>query len=87
MENTRENHDKLTQEIIDLANAMAERGANADLVSASLMSASAIYATFANAGNEGYLEESGIEKVTEVFKQQLEHIQKVKKALAEQQDQ
>lgn len=64
---------------IDLANSLKDEGIDIKLISHALMSASSVYTTFALAGNEGGLTESGIEKVVAVYKQELERVQRVKK--------
>jgi hypothetical protein len=43
------------------------------------MSASAFYATFVAAGNDGGLNPSGVDKVTEAYKATLERVQTYKK--------
>ena len=63
---------------IDLANEMKNDGASAQFVSAALMRASAVYATYVVAGNEGALRESGITKMKELFANELAAIQKAK---------
>ena len=63
---------------IDLANEMKNDGASAQFVSAALMRASAVYATYVVAGNEGALRESGITKMKELFANELGAIQKAK---------
>ena len=56
---------------INLANEMKNNGASIQFVSTALMRACAVYATYVVAGNEGALKESGIEKLSEVFAQEL----------------
>ena len=63
---------------IDLANEMKNKGASAQFVSAALMRASAVYATYVVAGNKGALRESGIVKMKELFAKELAVIQKAK---------
>lgn len=63
---------------IDLANEMKNDGASAQFVSAALMRASAVYATYVVAGNKGALRESGIVKMKELFAKELAVIQKAK---------
>ena len=70
----------LLKRFIDLANQMREEGVPVELVNAGLMFASCTYATYFSAGNEGYLEQSGVEKVMEDYRRKLESLQKVKKA-------
>ena len=67
---------------INLANEMKNNGASIQFVSTALMRACAVYATYVVAGNEGALKESGIEKLSEVFAQELNVIQEAKLAYA-----
>jgi hypothetical protein len=73
-------HNNCVNRFIDLANTMKNEGIKVNLVSRGMMSASALYATFAVAGNEGGLTESGVEKMSEVFKRDLQQVQEQKKA-------
>jgi hypothetical protein len=57
---------------------MKNDGASAQFVSAALMRASAVYATYVVAGNKGALRESGIVKMKELFAKELAVIQKAK---------
>ena len=75
----RENHQQCTTKFIDLANKLKDAGHDTQLVSAALMSASGIYATYTAAGNSGALETSGVDKVTNMYRRNLEHIQARKK--------
>ena len=63
---------------INLANEMKNNGASIQFVSTALMRACAVYATYVIAGNDGALKESGIEKLSEVFTQELNVIQEAK---------
>ena len=65
---------------INLANEMKNNGASIQFVSTALMRACAVYATYVVAGNEGALKESGIEKLSDVFAQELNVIQEAKLA-------
>jgi len=76
----RESHDQCTQKFIALANELKNQGHDPQLVSASLMAASGIYATFITAGNTGGLQPSGVDKVVMMYRRNLEHIQERKKA-------
>ena len=71
------------QAFIDLANDMKSEGASIELISTSLMRACAVYSTYAVAGNQGALHDSGIEKLQKLFGQQLAVVQKAKVAEAE----
>ena len=77
--NDRKNHDIATHRFIDLTNEMQSEGLDINLVSAALMAASGIYATYVAAGNNGTLEPSGVDKVVTIYRSNLEHIQKRKR--------
>ena len=72
-------HNEATQRFIDLANEMKNQGMDTRLVSAALMSASGIYATYTAAGNEGFLQDSGVDKVAAIYKRNLDYIQQRKR--------
>lgn len=73
-------HNQATNEFIELANEMVnERGFEQSLVSAALMAASGVYATFVAAGNQGFLAPGGIDKVVNMYKKNLSYIQDRKK--------
>lgn len=76
-----EAHNRATAAFIDLANKLSkEDGQDSKIVSAALMAASGIYATFIAAGNEGYLGPGGVDKVARLYKNNLGYIQERKKA-------
>jgi hypothetical protein len=75
----KENHSECTQKFIDLADDMKNKGHNPQLISAALMSASGIYATYITAGNAGGLQPSGVDKVVMMYRRNLEFIQESKK--------
>jgi hypothetical protein len=74
-----ESHNKSTRRFIALANEMKDEGLNIQLISAALMSASGIYATYVSAGNKGGLQPSGVDKVVMMYRRNLEHIQERKR--------
>ena len=76
----RESHDHCTRKFIELANELKNEDYDLHLVSAALMAASGIYATFVTAGNTGGLQPSGVDKVVMMYRRNLEHIQERKKA-------
>ncbi len=78
-------HSEVVQQFIALANQLQNQGIGKEIVSAGLMSASGVYATYVAAGNQGYLTESGVERVAKVYRSNLQGIQKFKKMVAEQQ--
>ena len=82
----REDHNKCTTRFIDLANELKNEGHSPQLVSASMMAASGIYATFIAAGNNGGLQPSGVDRVVMMYRRNLEHIQERKKAEKEAQE-
>ena len=63
---------------IELANEMKDNGASIQFVSSALMRACAVYSTYVIAGNEGALRQTGIEKLSELFAQELDVVQKAK---------
>ena len=77
--NTREHHHQLTNQFVALANKMKDDGDDINIISAALMASSAIYVTYVASGNEGYLQQSGIDKVANAYKENLTFIQEVKK--------
>ncbi len=79
----KESHNECTHKFIELANEMKNEGHDPQLVSAALMAASGIYATFVTAGNTGGLQPSGVDKIVLMFRRNLEHIQERKKEEAD----
>ncbi len=79
----KEDFQHCTQKFIELANELKENGLGPPMISAALMSASGIYATYVAAGNEGGLNPSGVEKVVENYRRQLEYIQQRKRETAQ----
>jgi hypothetical protein len=63
---------------INVANEMKNDGASIQFVSTALMRACAVYSTYVVAGNAGALRESGIDKLKELFAQELDVIQRAK---------
>ena len=73
-------HNRATSAFIELANELAKQeDLDPKIVSAALMASSGIYATFTTAGNQGYLAPGGVEKVAEMYKNNLGYIQERKK--------
>ena len=73
----------VSEKFIDLANQLKDQGLPPALISSALMQASAIYATYAAAGNEGFLQKSGVERVASVYRAGLAELQKFKRAQLE----
>jgi hypothetical protein len=75
-----EAHNRATGEFIELANELAKQeDMDVKIVSAAMMAASGVYATFITAGNEGFLGEGGVDKVAQMYKNNLAYIQQRKK--------
>jgi len=78
--NEADQHKHCTNKFIELANQLRHEEIDSTLVSGALMTASAIYATFVAAGNEGALEPSGVDKIVDLYRRTLEHHQELKRA-------
>lgn len=76
-------HLQCMERFIELANGMKNDGVPTRVVSAALMTASGVYATYSVAGNEGGLNASGVDKVAAAYKQNLENIQRAKREQSE----
>ena len=68
---------------IDLANEMNNGGLSIQLVSSALMTSCALFATFSVTGNDGALRSSGVEKITNIFSEELKAVQRAKIAQAQ----
>ena len=76
----KEQHQVCLNRFIELANKMKDEGVTTEVVSAAMMSASAVYATYVVTGNTGGLTESGVEKLVAGYKQHVERVQEIRKA-------
>jgi hypothetical protein len=74
-----EKHKYCTNRFIELANELKDEDIDITLVSGALMTASGIYATYVAAGNNGVLEESGLDKVVALYRRTLEHYQNIRR--------
>jgi len=73
-------HNQAMSEFIQMANKMVnEKGFDMKLISAAMMAASGVYATFTAAGNEGFLAPGGVDRVADMYKKNLTYIQQRKK--------
>ena len=72
-------HVYCTNKFIALANELKAENIDPNMVSGALMTASGIYATYVAAGNNGALNETGVEKVVDLFRRTLEYHQKIKR--------
>jgi len=66
---------------VDLANTMKNEGIETKIVSAGLMTASGVYATYAAVGNRNRagLTASGVDKVVALYRQHLERVQEIRR--------
>jgi uncharacterized protein YukE len=74
----------LAERFIQLANEMKNEGKTLQMINAAMMSASATYATYIFAGNQGYLKPDGVKKLVDAYRNQVENIQQIKKSATEQ---
>ena len=78
-----EQHYKCMNRFIELANSLKDEGVPVAVINWAMMTASAHYSTYSVAGNTGGLNDSGIEKITDAYRQNLRQVQAVKKAQLE----
>ena len=70
------------QHFIDVANEMKNEGVSKEAVSTALMRACALYSTYVVTGNDGALKKSGVEKLQQLFGEELQAVQAAKMASA-----
>lgn len=70
------------QQFIDVANEMKDDGVSKEAVSTALMRACALYSTYVVTGNDGALRDSGVEKLQQLFGEELQAVQAAKMASA-----
>ena len=73
-------HHETLNRFIDLANEAKDQGVGTHVISAALMSASAVYATYVAVGNQGGLTASGMDKIVDAYRHQMEQVQAMRKA-------
>ncbi len=73
-------HDQAVNQLIGLANQLKDNGGDIRIISAAMLTAAGIYATYAEAGPQGFLQDDGVNKLSDRFRQQLDFIQQRKKA-------
>ena len=83
--NDMDTHRQCVNRFIALANEMKDDGVDIHVVSASLMTASGLYASYVAGGNQGGLTDSGVQKVAAAYKKELARIQEIKRREVEQQ--
>lgn len=77
----RQDHNDVLNEFIALANQCKDRGIKPEQVSAAMMTATAFYTTYVYAGNDGYLQDTGIDKIVDAFADQVALVQEYKKSI------
>ena len=70
------------QQFIDVANEMKNEGVSKEAVSTALMRACALYSTYVVTGNDGALKKTGVEKLQQLFGEELQAVQVAKMASA-----
>lgn len=78
-DNDKDLHLECVNRFVALANTMKDEGIDIKLVNAALMTSSGLYTSYMAGGNEGGLTESGVERVTELYRRELARIQAFKK--------
>ncbi|MCU7892959.1 MAG: DUF3144 domain-containing protein [Candidatus Thiodiazotropha sp. (ex Ustalcina ferruginea)] len=69
---------KMVERIVQLANEMKDEGKSLSMINGALMSASATYGSYVAAGNDGYLQPSGVDKLVEVYRNHVNRVQEMK---------
>jgi hypothetical protein len=72
-------HRYCTNKFVELANEFKTENIDISVISGALMTASAVYATYVAAGNNGTLNPSGVDKVMAIYRRTLEHHQATKR--------
>lgn len=75
-----EQHHDVMNRFIEFANGIKDEGVGTHVISAALMSASAVYATYVAAGNQGGLSPSGVDKIVDAYRHQMAQVQAARKA-------
>ena len=76
---SKQKHTYCINKFIALANELKAENIDPNMVSGALMTASGIYATYVAAGNNGALNQSGVDKVVDLYRRTLEYHQKIKR--------
>ena len=69
---------------VELANKLAAEGMPRRVVAAGLMTASCVYSTYLEVGNDGILDEAGVDRVADGYKKHLLFTQNSRKEKARQ---
>ena len=73
-------HHETLNRFIDLANQVKDEGISTYIISEAMMSASAVYATYVAAGNEGSLNPSGVDKIVAAYRHHMDQVQTARRA-------
>ena len=76
-------HDSM-QRFIELANKLASEDMPPRVVAAGLMTASCVYSTYLEVGNDASLDEAGVDKIADGYKKHLVFTQKSRQENAQQ---
>lgn len=74
---------KLVDRFITLANEMKNEGTDINVIANAILESSGIYVTYVSAGNDGYLQPSGVDKLVDAFRQVLTRVQDNRKTKIE----
>ncbi len=75
-----QSHDQAVNQLIELANQLKDNGTDIRIIAAAMNTAAGIYTTYVEAGNQGFLQPGGVDRVCAAYRKQLEFIQQRKKA-------
>jgi hypothetical protein len=73
-------YQRLVNRFVNLANNMRAEGNEVPQITSAFMTACGIYTTYAAAGNQGGLNDSGVQKMAQLFELRLREVQSMKKA-------
>ncbi len=73
-------YQRLVNRFVNLANNMAAEGNAVPEITSAFMTACGIYSTYAAAGNQGGLNDTGVEKMAKLFALRLREVQAMKRA-------
>lgn len=64
---------------VEVANELKDQGTGVGVIAAAMLSATSVYNTYVHAGNTGFLQPAGIDKVTDEFRRHLQLVQDQKR--------
>lgn len=80
MNELQKEHHRLTGLFIEMCNTASQETENPNLVAAALLTAAANYNSYIIAGNNGYLNEPGIDEICTRFRANVQAVQDIRKA-------